>query len=275
MKGEARQRRKVVPAVEHAEALDESEHKRDRVFIESVARAFRVLEAFSDAPEAMSLSELAALTGLDKSAVQRVAHTLGKLGYLEQVNGGLVPGRRILDRTFDYLRSNALVSRAMPILTELRRNVQERVDLSLFDDLTMLYLVRLQSKRDTFFGHLIGRRVPTFCTSGGRAVLSQLPREQVLDLLNRSNRTKLTSRTIIEVQEILELVDQAREAGYSLALEQVQIGELAIAAAVKDKQGRPIGAIHVAGSLGEWDPAEFERRIGPLVVAAATAVTSA
>jgi DNA-binding IclR family transcriptional regulator len=61
--------------------------------------------------------------------------------------------------------------------------------------------------------------------------------------------------------------------GYATSLEQVYVGELAVAAALTDKQGRPIGAIHVAGSLGEWQPDEFERRVAPLVVAAATAVS--
>jgi IclR family transcriptional regulator, pca regulon regulatory protein len=78
---------------------------------------------------------------------QRIAHTLGRLGYLEHRHGGYVPGSRLLDRTFDYLRANPLVGRAIPILTELRRNVMERVDMSLFEDLTLLYAIRLQSKR--------------------------------------------------------------------------------------------------------------------------------
>lgn len=247
---------------------------KDRIYIEAVARAFRLMEAFSDTPEPQTLSQLAASAGIDKSAAQRVAHTLSRLGYLEQVNGGLVPGRRLLERGFDYLRTNPLVERAIPILTDLRRNVQERVDLSLFDDLTMLYLVRLQSKRDTFFAHLIGRRVPTFCTSGGRAVLAALPDEEVLDILARSDLRKLTPRTTTEIDEILESVTRVRNTGYSLAIEQVQIGELAVAAALIDKQARPIGAIHVAGSLGEWEPETFEKRIAPLVVGAAKALSS-
>lgn len=246
--------------------------RKDRLFIEAVARAFRLLEAFADMPEPQTLSQLAASARIDKSAAQRMAHTLCSLGYLEQVSGGFMPGSRLLERSFDYLRANPLVSRAIPILAELRKTVKERVDLSLFDDLTMLYVVRLQSKRDTFFAHLIGRRVPTFCTSGGLAVMSALPDDKVLDILNRSDRRKLTSKTTTDVDEILVSVENAREKGYSLATEQIQIGELAVGVALKDKQGNPIGAIHVAGSLGEWEPEAFEKRIAPLAVAAATAV---
>jgi IclR family transcriptional regulator, pca regulon regulatory protein len=256
------------------EVPDERPRKTDRLFIDAVERAFRVLEVYSNEPEPQSLGQLAAATGLDKSAAQRIAYTLKRLGYLEQRPGGFVPGRRLLDRTFDCLRSNPLVSQAIPILTELRRSVMERVDMSLFDDLTMLYVVRLQSKRDSFFAHLIGRRVPTYCTAGGKAVMAALADHQVLDILARSDRRKLTPRTTVDIDEIVQDVARARDMGYATSLEQVYLGELAVAAALKDKDGKPIGAIHVAGSLGEWQLEEFERRIAPLVVAAATAVNS-
>lgn len=243
--------------------------KGDRLFVESLARGFTVLEVFSQASGPMSLSQIASAAGMDKSAAQRLAHTLVKLGYLEKSSGGLVPGRRLLERSFDYLRATPLVNRAIPILADLRRTVKERVDLSLFDDLTMLYLVRMQSKRDTFFAHLIGRRVPTFCTSGGRAVLSHLPQDRIMDILTRSDRRKLTPRTTTEIDEILTRIAEVRETGYSLAIEEVLVGEVAVGAAVLDPGGMPIAAIHVAGSLAEWKPEEFVQRVGPLVTAAA------
>ncbi|WP_342643815.1 IclR family transcriptional regulator [Rhodoligotrophos ferricapiens] len=248
---------------------DTSIEKPDRLFVESLARGFRVLEAFAEAPTPMSLSQIAKAAGLDKSAAQRLTYTLAKLGYVEKTAGGLVPGRRLLERSFDYLRTTPLVNRAIPILADLRRAVQERVDLSLFDDLSMLYLVRMQSKRDTFYAHLVGRRVPTFCTSGGRAVLSHLPEDRVLDILERSDRRKITPRTTTEISEILERLAEVRETGYSLAIEEVLIGEVAIGVAVLDNKGAPIAAIHVAGSLAEWKPEEFVQRVGPLVIAAA------
>ncbi|MBW3097480.1 IclR family transcriptional regulator [Pseudohoeflea coraliihabitans] len=241
----------------------------DRLFVDALARGMSVLEAFADHPEPMSLARIATLTQLDKSGVQRLVHTFVQLGYLEKGPGGVVPGRKLLERSFDYLRSNPLVHRAVPIIADLRRTVKERVDLSLFDDLSMLYVIRMQSKRDTFYAHLIGRRVPTYCTSGGRAVLSHLPDDEVLDLLQRSNRRKLTPHTTTQIDDILRHVEAVRASGYSLAIEEVLVGEIAVAAAVLDGAGRPVGAIHVAGSLAEWQPDEFVSRAGPLVSAAA------
>lgn len=243
--------------------------KADRLFIESVARAFRVLEAFHATPRPLSLSEIAEAVGCDKSAAQRVSHTLLSLGYLEKTTGGVVPGRRMLERSFDYLRSTPLVERAIPILADLRGSINERVDLSLFDDLSMMYLIRMQSKRHTLYTHLPGARVPTFCTSGGRAVLSHLSEDRVLDIISRSDRRKLTPRTTTDIGEILSRIEEVRKTGYSLAVEEVLVGEVAVGAAILDANGAPIAAIHVVGSLGEWAPDDFVRKVGPLLSAAA------
>jgi IclR family transcriptional regulator, pca regulon regulatory protein len=247
----------------------------DRLYVQSVEKAFRLLEAFATATGPLSLSQLAAASGLDKSGAQRMGHTLAKLGYLEQTQTGLRPGHRILERSFDYLRTDPLVRRALPILAELKRETQQRVDLSRFDDLHMLYLVRLQSKRESFNAYLIGRRVPIFCTSGGRAVLARLPKAQMMNLLQRSDRIKLTPKTTTSLERTVRLVAQAQADGYALALEEVLLGEIALAAAVTDESGRPVGAIHLAGSLSDWTAEEFARRFAPLVVDAAHAASFA
>ena len=247
----------------------------DRLYVQSVEKAFRVLEAFATASGPLSLTQIAAASGLDKSGAQRMGHTLAKLGYLEQTAAGLRPSHRILERSFDYLRTEPLVRRALPILSELRRETQERVDLSRFADLDMIYLVRLQSKRESFNAYLNGRRVPTFCTSGGRAVLARLPRAQMLDVLQRSDRAKVTPKTTVALDRILRLVGQAQADGYALALEEVLLGEVALAAAVLDEAGRPIGAIHLAASLSDWTPEAFVRRFAPLVIDAAHAASLA
>ncbi|UHC20079.1 IclR family transcriptional regulator (plasmid) [Methylobacterium currus] len=246
----------------------------DRLFLQSVARALDVLEAFAASPRPMSLGELAQAAGTNKSAAQRIAQTLLSRGYLEHGrDGGLVPGRRILDRSFDYLRANPLIERAMPVLVELRKAANERVDLSLFDDLTTIYAVRLQSKRETFYATLAGRRVPTFASSGGRACLAQLSDAAVDDILVRSDRRPLTQKTLTEPAKIWRKVKEARRDGYAYATEEALIGEVVLSAAVVAGPDRPLGAVHIAGSLSEWSPEDFRKRFAPLAIEAARALS--
>src|SRR6218665_1816219 len=144
----------------------------DNLFVQSLAKGIGLLEALGARPGALSLTDLADLTGIDRSTTQRMTHTLVQLGYMEKAATarGFVPGRKILDRTFDSLSHNLLIERASPILTDLQREAGERVDLSLFDDLSIIYAWRRQTKRQTFFSTLGGRRTPCYWWPGGRGM---------------------------------------------------------------------------------------------------------
>jgi IclR family transcriptional regulator, pca regulon regulatory protein len=250
------------------------EDRNDRLVIQSLMRALDVLEIFTVASKPMSLGEIAKASGVTKSGVQRIAHTLVKRGYLEQSQeGGLKPGLRMLDRSFDYLRLNRLVERAVPVLIELRRVTNERVDLSLFDHTRIVYASRQQSKRETFYATLIGRSVPTFCSSGGRACLAALPDSDIEDVLAGSELCAITPKTTTDPELIRSKIREARELGYALAAEEALIGEVVVAAAICDRTGRPMGAVHVAGSLSEWPVEEFRRNFAPLVIEAARALS--
>jgi DNA-binding IclR family transcriptional regulator len=243
------------------------------LFLQSTARTLRVLEVFAQQPRPLSIAELAAAAGLNKSAGQRIVHTLQAMGYLDRSSEGLVPGKKTLYRAFDFLRMNALVESATPVLHELRKSVNERVDLSLLDGPDIVYVVRLQSKRETFSATLVGRRIPSFCSSGGRAMLAALPEEEVMRILEASDRSPLTPRTITEIPKIVRKIGEARCQGYATAIEESLLGEIVLAAAVLDIDQRPVAAIHVAASLSEWTEESFRQRVSPLVMEAARALS--
>jgi IclR family pca regulon transcriptional regulator len=246
-----------------------------RLFIQAVERAFRVLEAFGTHPQPMSLSEIAAATGTDKSGAQRLAYTLRRLGYLrtDPMGRGFLPGILALDRSYDFLRTHELVQRAASPLGELRSAAQERVDLSLLDDIHIVYAMRLQSRRETFHATLVGRRLPIALSSGGRAMMALMDDAAVEDILARCDRRPLTPRTITDIASLRTLVMEARECGFAVALEQALLGEVVLAAAIRDRQGRPIGAVHIAGSLSDWSVEDFRRRMAPLAMETARSLS--
>lgn len=250
---------------------------RDPLYVASVDKAFRVLDAFGSTSADLSPSDIAELSGLDKSAVQRFAHTLHQLGYLEknEKTRRFSLGKRVLDLAFYFLRSNALIEAATPTLVELRRASGERVNLSLFDGTSIIYVIRQQSKREYFYSSLIGRRMPTFCTAGGRSILAHLPRDQAADLVSQSDLKPLTPKTITDPATIMKKVDQARLDGFALAVEESSIGELMLGAAILDATAMPMAAIHLGGSLSEWHPEEFAQKFAPLIMESAQSLSRA
>ncbi|NRC57226.1 helix-turn-helix domain-containing protein [Mesorhizobium sediminum] len=140
------------------------------LFVQSLEKAFKVLEAFGSGDQYLSLGEIATLSNLDKAAAQRCVHTLVETGYLEKDprTARLMLGKRCLDLTYNLLRTNPLVIAATPVLMQLGRDIGERVNLSLFDGTSLIYAVRTPSGDDSYFvSALIGRRIPAFCSAGG------------------------------------------------------------------------------------------------------------
>jgi DNA-binding IclR family transcriptional regulator len=263
----------VSPTTEAPAAAPESELD-ERLYLSSAARALSVLETFSGAHRPKSLNEIARDLDITKSAAQRTVYTLVAHGYLEKAEGiGYRLGRRVLDLAFDFLRMEPLVQRAAPVLTELRRSSNERVDLSLFDGTTMIYALRYQSKRETFYATLLGRRRATYSMAGGRACLALLPKDEADKILLQSDLTSVTPRTITDIDQLREKIEEARRDTFAYAAEEAFMGELAVAAAVTDHLSRPVGAVHIAGLLSDWSEAEFKQRFAPLVIEAARAIS--
>ncbi|MGD1884469.1 MAG: IclR family transcriptional regulator [Paracoccaceae bacterium] len=241
----------------------------------SVEKAMGILSAFHHAGGPLTLSDLATGAGIDRSAAQRMVHTLRALGYIcRDADGhGYLPGLRVLDHTLDYLRLDPLVRQATPVLQELRTAVRERVDLSLFDGPRVVYAVRLQTTRQTLNASLVGHSVPSFCSSGGWAMLSRLPPEQARDIVERSDRRPFTSDTITSVDDVMENIAKTRSDGYALTTNQILSGEIAAAFPIMNAKGEPLAAIHIAGSLADWTPEDYARRVVPPGQAAARTIS--
>jgi DNA-binding IclR family transcriptional regulator len=244
--------------------------------VKSVGKAFRVLEVFTGREQLLSLGEIASRSHLDKSAAQRFTHTLQKLGYLDQdpVSRRYMLGIRVLDPAFGYLRSHPLIEKAAPILLDLRRTIGERVDLSLLDRGALVYVLRLQSKRESVLtaAH-VGLRIPLYCAAGGRAVLAKLGDAEAARMIKGFRYRQHTPKTIIDPELIMRQVRKSRRSGFALQVEQWRLGEIAMGAAITNDLGRPIGAVHVVGSTAEWTAASFEKKMSSHLVAATQAIS--
>ena len=241
--------------------------KENALYVGSVGKAFQVLDAFRAAPGDLNLAGIMAHTGLDKSAAQRYAYTLCAEGYLEQhpQTRRYRLGKRVLDLTFHFLRMNALVEALNPIMLSLSQATGEKISLSLCDGDSLVHVMRHQTRTEHYHESLVGRRVPLYCTAGGRAVLSCLDEARVEELL-AGPLPAHTPHTLTTALAIRAELNAARGKGYALVRDEFVQGEVAIAAAVTDAAGAPCGSLHVAGSSHQWTGPDYEARFAPLLL---------
>lgn len=245
-----------------------------RLFNNSVRKAMDVLAAFTNAPAPQTIHELAQATGSDRSSVQRAVYTLHKLGYLahDPVTRRYAVSLRMMDLAFAYLRSDRLTEAALPHMAVLTDRCRESVHLSRIDGWDIIYLVRLPHGQHQHFAGLPGRRRPAFCTSGGRAILSQWEREAARRYIDESPRAQLTPLTTTDPARLMDMLDEARERGYATSDEEVLLGDCGISVPLPIGATGEVAALHVTYSRYAYDRARAEAELLPALMSAGHAI---
>ena len=210
--------------------------------VQSLERAFGVLELVAAQRSSMSLSELATATGLAPATLHRLARTLVDLGYLRQE-----PSRRYAlgPRLFLLAESSStmLTSFAQPHLGHLVDEIGETANLAMLDGDQVAYVAQAPGRHSMRMFTEVGRRVLPHCTAVGKALLAHSSDEDVRALLARTGLPRHTPHTLTEPDELLAQLGRIRECGYAMDEGEQEVGVRCVAVAV------PGSAIRLAMSV--------------------------
>ncbi|ODS22683.1 hypothetical protein AB835_12895 [Candidatus Endobugula sertula] len=249
--------------------------RRDSLLVESVVKAFKVIEAFDGSRADLSLTDISERTGLNKSAAQRFVHTLQKLNYLEKdpASRRYTLTIRILEQSNHFLSLNPLVNHALPHIIELRRQLNCRVGMGCLYNTKAMYLVPLQSNRTAFKTANAGLTVPLFCTSSGRVLLAHQDIEIAKSLIKNSHLKKYTPFTVIDTHLIEKAIEKVKQQGYCITEQEFRMGDINTSAPVFNKYGEICAAVTVAGPNSEWTHDYVSTKIAPLVIETARGIS--
>ena len=216
--------------------------------LSSVTAALRLLKEFSAEEPEFGITALSKRTGLAKSTVHRLATTLVAEGFLEQNTSD---DRYRLGLTLFSLgtlvRLRMDVSRqALAHLDVLRDQTSETVHLAVLEQSDIMYLYNLDSPQAIRTRSYLGMRKPAFCTSEGRAILAFSPAPLIQRVLHEPLQAR-TSKTTIDIRELLKTLSAVREKGYALDDEESEEGMRGISAPIRDASGAVVAAVGIAG----------------------------
>lgn len=248
----------------------------DPLFNQSLEKGLAILAAFDAKHQALTLSELAELTGMNRASAQRSVHTLQVLGYMyknaKNRRFGLLP--KVLRLGFNYVVSNHLVQVAHPYLCQLAASCGETVNITAPDDIEMVYVSQLPTLKFTPVMTPVGLRIPMYCCSSGRAYLSGLPDDDIIQILERSHRQSHTPYTLTDIDKLMEKIEQCRQKGYTINNQELFIGDMGIASPIRSKQGNILGALHISPPAVRWNVEELEQKLAPLLIECARAISN-
>jgi DNA-binding IclR family transcriptional regulator len=241
--------------------------------IQSVVRALRILELFDENRPALTTSEIASLTGLNRATAYRFCQTLLGLGYLEETgHGTLRPGLRAISLARAALSSRELPELAMTYLRDLQAKTGETVNMAVLDGEEVVYVSRLLSDHLLTLRLFIGSRLPAWSTSLGRAILAFMDDEDVDRVLASSDLTRRTERTIVDPDKLRAELRRIRTRGYALNNQEFALGLTGIAAPVFGVSGQPIAAINLS-IPHPVEKRKIESELAPAVIEAARSIS--
>ncbi len=246
--------------------------------VRSAGKVLAVLSVFAaDEPE-LTLPEISKRTGLDRGTVFRMVHTLVDLGYL-RASGDNKRFRltlKCLQLGYNALVGADLRDHAGPILRDLIPEFADAASYGVLDVDDVVYIVRVEGGLSMAgLDRRAGSRIKAYAAALGHVMLAYLPREEQIERLNASQRTKLSERTLVGLDELLERLELVKSQGYAVSDGENAFGLRTVAAPVLDDSGMPVGGVSLTIKSERMGIEDFVEQATPAVMKVAEEMSQA
>ncbi|HSF15281.1 MAG TPA: IclR family transcriptional regulator [Vicinamibacteria bacterium] len=239
--------------------------KRAPTGAQAVLRAIALLKSFTTERPEKELSELARDTGLSRSTTHRLVGALESEGLVVRVSrsGRYRLGPSTVALGARALRSSKIRELAHPLLEALARESGETATLEVLSDGKMLILDEVLGAHLIGASPSLGTSWAIHATSTGKALLSTLPREKMLELLS-APLARFTARTTTALHVLETELARAREQGFAVAYEELEANYAAVGAVVHVPMEEPYATLSIGGPVARLTK-DKARRLGDLV----------
>jgi IclR family pca regulon transcriptional regulator len=242
----------------------------DPNFMTSLARGLAVIQAFSHRRHHLTISQVSTTTGLSRAAVRRCLYTLAKLGFAgSDDNRHFFLRPRILALGHSYISSMPLATAAQPVLEHISHLLHESCSIATLDGVEIVYIARANVTRIMSIDLGVGSRLPAFCTSMGRAILANLPPEELDSVLARVEFKRYTERTITNPAKLTQALRQIRRDGYSIIDQELEHGLRSMAVPIQNPSGKVVAALNIGAHAQRVSIQEMQTKFLPHLRAAA------
>jgi len=205
----------------------------DRNIAATFAKGMAVLEAFDGQAPALTLADIARLTGQDRATARRGALTLVHLGYLRQDGRQFSLTPRVLTLAGGFLRAHRIGRQVQPVLNHHAGALGAEITLATGDGDRVLLLAQSTAHGGPVsYGFTPGSRLPLLHTSLGRMLLAGEDPEGLEARIAAAPIAPHTEQSLTDTAEIAVRIDTARQAGFCITDSEFEPGITGIAVAV-------------------------------------------
>ncbi|MHA4949415.1 IclR family transcriptional regulator [Micromonospora sp. SD19] len=234
------------------------------------SKVLALLDAFSPATPALTLSELARRTGMPLPTVYRRAAELVAWGALERGDDGRYRiGLRLWEVGSLAPRGLGLRELALPVMEDLYEVTHENVQLAVRQGLELVFIERIAGRHAVPVLTRVGGRFALHATGVGLVLLAHAPAE-VQEQVLAAPLERYTELTITDPRRLRGCLAEVRRVGYAVSDRQVTMDALSVAAPIRVPEG-VVAAISLVVAHDRADPVA----LAPLVQAAGRVVSRA
>lgn len=248
-----------------------SEAEAKESFVTAFARGLAVIRTFPAAHQAVTISEVARASGLNRATARRFLHTLVADGYAIVEKGQYRLTPQVVELGYSCVSWMSASDILQYHLGELAEQLNETCTVGELDGQDMRLVARAQPSREGVMvaSLSVGSRIPAHVSANGRVLLAGLPDDELDDYLGALKLRSYTPRTIVRRDELKATITKVRVQGYSIVDQERELGALAAAVPLK-VEGWPARALGVVLPIPRASPRSIEREHLPALQEAAT-----
>lgn len=217
--------------------------------VQSIERAFKLLDTLSEYPDGIQITRLSEKVGLSKSTVHRLLATLINMNYVlkDPESEKYKLSYRIIYLSRNLINNMDIIPIAKPFLEALSEDVNETIHLCIEDMGEVMYVDKIESSQTIRMFSRVGSRAPMYCTGVGKVLLSGMNSEEYQRIIEKTDFIRRTPNTITSKSQLNEVIDLIRQRGYGLDDIENEEGIRCIAAPIIDSQGKIIASFSISG----------------------------
>lgn len=243
--------------------------------VQALDRALDLMRTIA-AGEGLTLTAIAARTGLAPSSVHRLLTTLAAHGFVEadpidQTWAIGVEAFRV-GQGFQRRHKAALVGR--PVMRELMEATGETANLGIFEGDEVVFIAQVESTEPIRAFFRAGERRSAHASGIGKALLAEMPAATVDRVVRTKGLPAYTPSTLTDPVRLAAELTAIRARGFAIDDEERNRGMRCIAAAIFDENGEAVAGLSISGPSGRMS-VERVAELGPVVADAAARITAA
>jgi DNA-binding IclR family transcriptional regulator len=231
--------------------IDDEAEDRQRGGVQSLGRAFAILEAVARHREGIGLAELSKLLGLHNSTTFHLAKTLVSLGYIRQERDSkrYRVGRPLFALAASALDEIEMVNLAKPIMEELSRETGESSHFAVRMGDAVVVIARTSGPGAFQLADRVGVVRPAHCTALGKIILASLRPDQLKRFLERVELKPSTKKSIIDPALLLREIAEVRRNAIAFDDGEFNLEVRCVAVPVYNFTGDVVGALGISGPI--------------------------